>query len=99
MRELRSEVVGERRVRLIIEHDGHYSVTIEIWTGAWEDISLRFGSRSRSALCASVLSPAPHRAAGTGDRVGRGVEHPSRSQQRHWAGLLSLGGCATLTNQ
>ena len=41
MRELRSEVVGERRVRLIIEHDGHYSVTIEVWTGAWEDISLR----------------------------------------------------------
>jgi hypothetical protein len=41
MRELRSEVVGERRVRLVTEQDGHYSVTIEVWTGAWEDISLR----------------------------------------------------------
>ena len=41
MRELRSEVVGERRVRLATEQDGHYSVTIEVWTGTWEDISLR----------------------------------------------------------
>ena len=41
MRELRSEVVGERRVRLLADSDGRYSVTIEVWTGAWEDISLR----------------------------------------------------------
>jgi hypothetical protein len=41
MRELRSEVVGERRVRLLVDSDGRYTVTIEVWAGAWEDISLR----------------------------------------------------------
>ena len=41
MRELRSEVAGERRVRLLVDQDGRYTVTIEVWAGAWEDISLR----------------------------------------------------------
>ena len=41
MRELRSEVVGERHVRLVVARDGRYTVTIEVWTGAWEDIGLR----------------------------------------------------------
>jgi hypothetical protein len=40
MRELRSEIAGQRRVRLVVEQDGHYRVTIEVWVGAWEDISL-----------------------------------------------------------
>jgi hypothetical protein len=38
MRELRSEVAGER---LLVDQDGRYTVTIEVWAGAWEDISLR----------------------------------------------------------
>jgi hypothetical protein len=42
MRELRSEVVGNRRVRLLANHDGHYTVTIEVRgpAGAWKDISM-----------------------------------------------------------
>ena len=41
MRELRSEVAGDRRVRLLADHDGRYTVTIEVRKpqGAWEDIS------------------------------------------------------------
>jgi hypothetical protein len=41
MRELRSEVAGERRVRLLVDQDGRYTVVIEVWAGAWEDISPR----------------------------------------------------------
>lgn len=42
MRELQSEVVGERRVRLVTDEAGRYAVTIEVWLpDGWEDISLR----------------------------------------------------------
>jgi hypothetical protein len=43
MRELRSEVVGDRRVRLIAQSGDYYAVTIEVRgpENAWEDISLR----------------------------------------------------------
>jgi hypothetical protein len=43
MRELRSEVIGDRRVRLLLDQQGRYTVTIEVRgpQGAWEDISLR----------------------------------------------------------
>ena len=42
MRELQSEVVGERRVRLVTDEAGRYAVTIEVWPpDGWEDISLR----------------------------------------------------------
>jgi hypothetical protein len=42
MRELRSEVIGNRRVRLLVNQDGRYTVTIEVLgpEGAWEDISM-----------------------------------------------------------
>jgi hypothetical protein len=42
MRELHSELVGERRIRLLANQDGRYAVTIEVCgpQGAWEDISL-----------------------------------------------------------
>jgi hypothetical protein len=42
MRELRSEVVGDRRVRLLAGQDGRYTVTIEVRgpQSAWEDVSL-----------------------------------------------------------
>lgn len=42
MRELRSEVIGDRRVRLLAGQDGYYAVTIEVRgpQRAWEDISL-----------------------------------------------------------
>jgi hypothetical protein len=42
MRELRSEVVGDRRVRLLMLESGRYAVAIEVrgLAGAWEDISL-----------------------------------------------------------
>jgi hypothetical protein len=42
MRELRSEVIGDRRARLIVNPDGRYAVTLEVRgpQGAWEDISL-----------------------------------------------------------
>jgi hypothetical protein len=42
MQELRSEVVGDRRVRLVAQHGDYYAVTIEVRGPAgWEDISLR----------------------------------------------------------
>jgi hypothetical protein len=42
MRELRSEVTYDRRVRLVVDQDGRYAVTLEVLgpEGAWEDISL-----------------------------------------------------------
>jgi hypothetical protein len=42
MRELCSEVTGDRRVRLLANHEGCYTVTIEVRgsQGAWEDRSL-----------------------------------------------------------
>jgi hypothetical protein len=41
MRELQSEVIGNRRVRLVADQVGRYAVTIEVWTQeGWEDISL-----------------------------------------------------------
>jgi hypothetical protein len=42
MREVRSDVVGDRRVRLLANQAGRYTVTIEVRgpQGAWEDISL-----------------------------------------------------------
>jgi hypothetical protein len=42
MRELRSEVTGDRRVRLLANHDGDYTVMIEVRgpQGMWEDRSL-----------------------------------------------------------
>ena len=43
MRELRSEVVGGRRVRLLANQDGRYVVTLEVQgpEGRWQDTSLR----------------------------------------------------------
>jgi hypothetical protein len=42
MRELQSEVIGDRRVRLVVDDGGRYTVTIEVWRpDGWEDISLR----------------------------------------------------------
>ena len=42
MRELQSEVVGERRVRLVVDETGRHAVTIEVWGAEeWEDISLQ----------------------------------------------------------
>jgi len=42
MRELCSEVIGDRRVRLLVNQAGRYAVTIEVHgpQGAWEDIGL-----------------------------------------------------------
>jgi len=42
MRELRSEVIDDRRVRLLVNQDGRYAVTLEVRgsAGVWEDISL-----------------------------------------------------------
>ncbi len=42
MRELRSEVIGDRRVRLLVNPHGQYTVTLEVRgpENAWEDISL-----------------------------------------------------------
>jgi hypothetical protein len=42
MRELRSEVVGDRRVRLLANQENCYTVLIEVRGphGTWEDISL-----------------------------------------------------------
>jgi hypothetical protein len=56
MRELRSEEVGDRRVRLLVDPDGRRTVTIEVWAGAWEDISLRSdkGWRCTRPACATV---------------------------------------------
>jgi hypothetical protein len=41
MRELRREDIGDRRVRLLVNQDNRYTVTIEVRgpQGAWEDIS------------------------------------------------------------
>jgi hypothetical protein len=43
MRELRSEVIGDRGVRLVVDQHGRYALTLEVRgpQGAWEDISLR----------------------------------------------------------
>jgi hypothetical protein len=43
MRELRSKIIGDRRVALVEREDGHYDVTIAVCTMShnWEDISLR----------------------------------------------------------
>ena len=42
MRELCSEVIGDRRVRLLVSQEGRYTVTIEVMgpQGAWVDISM-----------------------------------------------------------
>ena len=42
MRELCSEVISNRRVRLLVNPEGRYTVTIEVCgpEGTWEDISL-----------------------------------------------------------
>jgi hypothetical protein len=42
MRELRSDVIGDRRVRLLADQDVRYTVTLEVRgpEGAWKDISL-----------------------------------------------------------
>jgi hypothetical protein len=42
MRELQSEVVGDRRISLVEHQDGRYAVTITVWGPLhnWEDISL-----------------------------------------------------------
>jgi hypothetical protein len=42
MQELRSEIAGDRRVRLLAQQGDYYAVTIEVRGPAgWEDISLR----------------------------------------------------------
>ena len=42
MRELQSEEIGDRRVRLLVNQERHYTVTMEVRgpQGTWEDISL-----------------------------------------------------------
>jgi hypothetical protein len=42
MRELHSEIIGNRRVRLVVNQENRYSVTIEVRgpQGSWEDISM-----------------------------------------------------------
>ena len=42
MRELRREDIGDRRVRLLVNPQNRYTVTIEVCgpQGTWEDISL-----------------------------------------------------------
>jgi hypothetical protein len=42
MRELRSEQIGNRRVRLLAEQDGRYAVTLELRGphGSWQDASI-----------------------------------------------------------
>jgi hypothetical protein len=42
MRELRREQIGDRRVRLVVDKENRYTVTIEVRgpQGTWEDISL-----------------------------------------------------------
>jgi hypothetical protein len=42
MQELRSETIGERRVRLVAQSGDYHAVTIEVrGPRGWEDISLR----------------------------------------------------------
>jgi hypothetical protein len=42
MHELRSEIIGDRRVRLLAQFDEYYAVTIAVrGPMGWEDISLR----------------------------------------------------------
>jgi hypothetical protein len=42
MQELRSEIIGDRRVRLVAQSSDYYAVTIAVYGPAgWEDISLR----------------------------------------------------------
>jgi hypothetical protein len=41
MRELQSEVIGDRRVRLVADECSRYHVTVEVWgPEGWADISL-----------------------------------------------------------
>jgi hypothetical protein len=72
MRDLRSEVVGDRRVALVEHDDGRYDVTIAVRTIGhdWEDISSRADAgltfhvasrRYRQHVAGSPLGPAgPH---------------------------------------
>jgi hypothetical protein len=42
MKEMRSDIIGDRRVRLVAQTGDYYAVTIEVrGPGGWEDISLR----------------------------------------------------------
>ena len=43
MCELRSEVVGDRRIALVEHEDGCYAITIAVWgpLHTWEDMSLQ----------------------------------------------------------
>lgn len=43
MREIQSQTIGERRVRLLVNQTRRYSVTVEVRgpQGAWQDISLQ----------------------------------------------------------
>lgn len=56
MRELQSEVIGDRRVRLLANQARQHNVTIEVRgpQGGWEDISLEhdmnLGLREASAV-------------------------------------------------
>jgi hypothetical protein len=41
MRELQAGVIGDRRVRLVVDGNGRYGVIIEVWgPDGWADISL-----------------------------------------------------------
>jgi hypothetical protein len=41
MQELRSKIIGDRRVCLVVQTGDYYAVTIEVRApGGWEDISL-----------------------------------------------------------
>jgi hypothetical protein len=55
MREIQSEVIGDRRVSLVVDDAGRYAVTIEVrGPDGWEDSSLRSDanlSLHRASLC------------------------------------------------
>lgn len=56
MREIHSEVIGDRRVRLLVDQTGRATVTIEVRgpEDAWQDISLesdRDLGLHRASLC------------------------------------------------
>jgi hypothetical protein len=59
MEEIRSEVIGDRRVSLVLQSGDYYAVTIEVRRSAgWQDISLRaikiWRLRSPAGASASV---------------------------------------------
>ena len=56
VRELQQKVIGDRRVRLLVNQTGSYTVTIEVLgpQGAWEDISLEHDANLRQREASAV---------------------------------------------